>query len=123
MIPFIVHIRVVGSLQKFGKKWLSLNTWVSIAQDIWDYLTSDTGECIAVEVLKYRSSAGHFAQSIVPRNDRPEQVKYHVGQVFQHKLQKYHGVIIGWDEQAKVSLTLVFCCNCPSLVISLYQQH
>ena len=62
----------------------------------------DQGECIAKEVMKYQNSAGHFAYSPKPRRNRPEKVKYRVGQVFKHKWLGYHGVIIGWDEHAKV---------------------
>lgn len=61
----------------------------------------DRGECIAKEVMKYQNSAGHFAYSPKPRRNRPEKVKYRVGQVFKHKWLGYHGVIIGWDEHAK----------------------
>ena len=45
--------------------------------------------------------------STEPRSPRPVNVKYHVGQVVQHKKLKYRGVIIGWDAVAKVD-TFVF---------------
>lgn len=44
---------------------------------------------------------GYFATSLEPRNPRPPEVKYHIGQVVTHKSWKYRGVIIGWDEEAK----------------------
>jgi len=45
--------------------------------------------------------------SVEVRSPRPDHVKYRVGQVIQHKLFGYRGVIIGWDAAAKVSKTFV----------------
>ena len=44
----------------------------------------------------------YFAGSQVPRDPRPPQVKFHVGQVVKHVRYGYYGVIVGWDEVAKV---------------------
>ena len=39
-----------------------------------------------------------------PRSPRPDHVKYRVGQVIKHKVWGYRGIIVGWDEQARVIL-------------------
>lgn len=44
--------------------------------------------------------------STVPRSPRPPQVMYRVGQVVKHKLWGYRGVIIAWDAEAKVRLSI-----------------
>ncbi len=62
---------------------------------------SDNGESPAFEVLKYRDKDGHFAQSAEVRDPKSPRVKFRVGQVVRHKLWKYHGVVIGWDEEAR----------------------
>lgn len=38
---------------------------------------------------------------MTPRDPRPPHVQFRVGDVIYHKLNKYRGVIIGWDEKAK----------------------
>ena len=77
-------------------------TWLDELQKLWFYLTDDRGECVAVEVMKYRSDVGYFGNSPEPRQRRPANLKYRIGQVFLHKSAGYHGVIIGWDEHARV---------------------
>ena len=44
----------------------------------------------------------YFAGSRKPRHPRPTSVKYRVGQVVKHRKYGFHGVIVGWDEVAKV---------------------
>ena len=46
----------------------------------------------------------YFAGSQVPRDPRPPQVKFYVGQVVKHVRYGYYGVIVGWDEVAKVTV-------------------
>ena len=50
------------------------------------------------------SPLGSFGFSPLPRNTRPHQVKWRVGQVVRHIKYGYRGVIIGWDEYCKVFL-------------------
>lgn len=38
-----------------------------------------------------------------PRINRSPDTLFRVGQVVVHKTWKYRGVIVGWDEKAKVS--------------------
>lgn len=45
----------------------------------------------------------YFANSKKPRHPRPTCVKYRIGQVVKHRKYGYYGVIVGWDEMAKVS--------------------
>ena len=45
-----------------------------------------------------------IAASPEPRMPRSGEVKFHIGQVIRHKKWKYRGVIIGWDNKAKVSI-------------------
>lgn len=42
-----------------------------------------------------------------PRIHRSPNIEFRVGQVVVHKTLKYRGVIIGWDEKAKVSMLLL----------------
>ena len=44
----------------------------------------------------------YFANSKIPRVNRSPQVKLKVGQVVKPKSGAYYGVIVGWDEVAKV---------------------
>lgn len=46
----------------------------------------------------------YFTRSKTPRAVRPSHVKLKVGQVVEHKQDGYIGVIVGWDEVAKVSM-------------------
>ena len=48
----------------------------------------------------------YIAGSPDPRSPRPESVKYRIGQVIRHKIWGYRGIIVGWDEQARVSVIL-----------------
>lgn len=45
-----------------------------------------------------------IAASPEPRMPRSGEVRFHIGQVIRHKKWKYRGVIIGWDNKAKVSI-------------------
>ena len=51
---------------------------------------------------KAESKDDYFARSESPRVSRPPHVKFKVGQVVKHRQEGYFGVIIGWDETAKV---------------------
>ena len=51
----------------------------------------------------------YFAASRTPRHPRPTSVKYRIGQVVKHRKYGYYGVIVGWDEVAKVSTECVTC--------------
>ena len=62
----------------------------------------DAGECVAKEVFLYKEPSGYFSTSPKPRAPRPAKVAYRVGQVIKHKKWGYRGVIVGWDEKAKV---------------------
>ena len=55
----------------------------------------------AREVEDYLMNEVYFAQSKVPRDTRSS-IKYSVGQLVRHKTAEYVGVIIGWDNVAKV---------------------
>ena len=59
----------------------------------------------AKEVEDYLLREVYFAQSKEPRKTRPSDVHYTVGQVVKHKMDGYHGVVIGWDPVAKVGGT------------------
>ncbi|KAF8782918.1 uncharacterized protein LOC129963403 isoform X1 [Argiope bruennichi] len=61
----------------------------------------DEGESPAIEVMRYKHKHGYFSFSPEPRNSRPPNVMFRVGQVVMHKKWKYRGVIVGWDEVAK----------------------
>ncbi len=66
----------------------------------------------AKEIEEYLFKEVYFARSKVPRTVRPPQVKLKVGQVVKHKQDGYIGVIVGWDEEAKVHnyCLALFCC-------------
>ena len=64
------------------------------------------GECPAKEVFSYQNKEGYFASSIDIRKPRPPNVAYRVGQVIKHKKWGYRGVIVGWDEKAKVNILI-----------------
>ena len=49
----------------------------------------------------------YFARSHDPRHPRPVNVRYRVGQVIQHKIHGYRGIIIGWDPICKVCAYVV----------------
>lgn len=55
----------------------------------------------AKEVEQYLMDNVYFAQSQEPRDPRPHNVKYRIGQVVHHKQDHYVGVIIGWDPVGK----------------------
>ena len=56
----------------------------------------------AKEVEEYLMNEVYFGQSKTPRERRRSSVKFSVGQIVKHKDAGYVGVIIGWDEVAKV---------------------
>ncbi len=64
----------------------------------------------AKEVEQYMLREVYFAQSKEPRTKRPSNVHFVVGQVVKHKMDGYHGVIIGWDPVAKVCVQCVCVC-------------
>ena len=59
----------------------------------------------AKEVEDYLFQEVYFTHSKEPRTVRPRGLAFHVGQVVKHKMDKYHGVIVGWDTVAKVTVT------------------
>ena len=63
----------------------------------------DEGTSPAREVEEYLMKEVYFTQSKTPRESKPVSVKYSVGHVIVHKEAGYRGVIIGWDEVAKVT--------------------
>lgn len=90
--------------------WKSWKRWCSrLISNISPYDTKPysegqddpEGESPAVEVMNHMDPNGYFAGSVEPREYRPPEVKYRVGQVIKHKRWGYRGVIIGWDVTAK----------------------
>jgi hypothetical protein len=59
----------------------------------------------AKEVEDYLFQEVYFTHSKEPRVVRPRGLAFHVGQVIRHKQDNYHGVIVGWDSVAKVTIT------------------
>lgn len=57
----------------------------------------------AKEVQEYLFNEVYFTHSKGPRTHRPKRLEFRVGQVVKHKLDNYHGVIVGWDLVAKVT--------------------
>ncbi len=97
-------------MQNRIKDILSVEVWKSL---LWKYIKftssplsstriTDTGECVAKEVFKYKDPDGYFAMSPEPRSPRPPNVAFRVGQVIKHKKFGYRGVIVGWDKKTKV---------------------
>lgn len=94
--------------------WLSLELWRQlylqrvklglVGEPSPGRLYRDTldprGECPAVEVFKFRSPQGHYAMSHVPRNNR-NGVNFRVGNIVQHRIKGYRGVVVGWDHRAR----------------------
>ena len=56
----------------------------------------------AKEVDEYLMNEVYFGQSKKPRDRRSPTVKFSVGRIVRHKTANYEGVVIGWDEVAKV---------------------
>ncbi|XP_076308275.1 uncharacterized protein LOC143223760 [Tachypleus tridentatus] len=107
-----------SSLQKFKSEYLIWDSWKRWCNQLLSRLKEEPenkspsnlydvdldnplGESPAVEVFQYKNKDGFFATSPEPRNPRLPTIKYRVGQVIVHKIWKYKGVIIGWDEIAK----------------------
>ncbi|KAK7108567.1 uncharacterized protein [Littorina saxatilis] len=104
--------KLLSSAAGFRNKYLSLSAWSEWCQgvlsffatgDIRDFAGQEdpNGESPAIEVLQFKDKHGYFATSTEPRVPRGSDIKFHVGQVIQHKRWKYRGVIIGWDYKAK----------------------
>ena len=94
------------------KSFTSIDVWKTILLKFIKFITppsstriKDAGECVAKEVFLYKEPAGYFSTSPKPRAPRPPKVAYRVGQVIKHKKWGYRGVIVGWDEKAKVCTT------------------
>ena len=47
--------------------------------------------------LQTSADMDYFARSHEPRYPQPVHMRYRVGQVVQHKIHGYRGIIIGWD--------------------------
>ena len=58
----------------------------------------------AKEVEDYLMKEVYYSQSKKPREWRPSSLKFSVGQVVRHKDSGFVGVVVGWDEIAKVSV-------------------
>ncbi|KAK2144139.1 hypothetical protein LSH36_782g05010 [Paralvinella palmiformis] len=81
--------------------WHHLCTSLIMAKPLPDVDEDDEDESPAFEVLKYRGGDQHFTNSLDIRSPRPASVLYRVGQVMEHKLEGYRGVIVGWDDVVK----------------------
>lgn len=57
----------------------------------------------AKEVDEYLMNEVYFTQSKTPRDRKTPSVAFSVGQIVRHKTDNYVGVVIGWDEVAKVN--------------------
>jgi hemimethylated DNA binding protein len=104
--------KLVNQFSEIRDSWLRVEPWQMwcsriLRMNFLDLVTSGMddgdpmGECPAVEVFRYRDRDGYFGQSPDPRDTRPPNVKYRVGQVIKHFRWGYKGVIIGWDESAR----------------------
>ena len=102
----ILFNRFSKSLTFFGGGILEWQKWPEVianwTRSVLLFLDDEDGECPAEEVIKFVEKNGHFGMSTVPRNPRPKDIKFKVGQVIRHKLWNYRGVVIGWDEKMKV---------------------
>lgn len=92
---------------RFYDDYLNLSSWkqwlfnlLKISSVSHSYDSDDVGESPAVEVMKFKQNNGYFASSPDPRNSRSPNIEFRVGQVVIHKIWKYRGVIIGWDDKA-----------------------
>ena len=63
----------------------------------------EPGTSRAKEVDEYLNKEVYFTRSKSPRSSKPRHVKLSVGQVVKHVGESFYGVIVGWDEVAKVS--------------------
>ncbi|RUS78413.1 hypothetical protein EGW08_013827 [Elysia chlorotica] len=110
-----VFQRLIHSAQSLHANYLSVSSWqrwcVNIIKAVDGWRTGkpvfidsrneeERGESPAVEVFQYKDPKGYFATSTLVRSPRPQEVKFRVGQVVQHKVHGYRGVIIGWDPVA-----------------------
>lgn len=107
--------RLVNQIGEVKRNWLAMDSWRVwctrlLSRNLrhvllpWDTDLDNedpNGECPAIEVFRYRDKDGYFGQSPEPRETRPPQVKFRVGQVVKHNRLGYRGVIIGWDEVAR----------------------
>ena len=90
--------------------WISEETEQTNAGEDTRSSASSSGEC--GRVLHQETGGAvpeeeYFAASRTPRHPRPTSVKYRIGQVVKHRKYGYYGVIVGWDEVAKVSRSLL----------------
>lgn len=106
--------RLLTGLSRFKKSYFVWDSWQRWCQSIVRGLQTHLGyshildskdplgECPAIEVIKHRGTkTGFFTESPQIRNERPNEVRYRVGQVVVHKDLGYRGVIVGWDTTAK----------------------
>ena len=61
--------------------------------------------CLVFQTQQSLTDKDYFARSHDPRDPRPAHVRYRVGQVMEHRIHGYRGVIIGWDPICKVMST------------------
>lgn len=91
--------------------WISEETETDASEDARS-LASCSGESGGVSHQETEGAVPeeeYFAASRTPRHPRPTSVKYRIGQVVKHRKYGYYGVIVGWDEVAKVSRECVTC--------------
>lgn len=101
--------KLVDQLSELRESWFTLDEWKSWCSKIvqrhldgyTDLYQDPNGESPAIEVFRYRDQNGYFGQSPEPRDTRPPNVRFRVGQVVKHSRWGYKGVIIGWDETAR----------------------
>lgn len=73
----------------------------------------------AREVEDYLYNEVYFTHSKTPRNFKPGHIKFSIGQVVTHNTDNFYGVIVGWDEVAKVT-ELVLSLDCHMITIVYY---
>lgn len=101
--------KLVTQLSELRESWFRLDGWKVWCSNLiklrlnaaFSTDQDPNGESPAIEVFKYRDQNGYFGQSPEPRETRPPQLRYRVGQVIKHTRWGYRGVIIGWDETAR----------------------
>ncbi|XP_022654187.1 uncharacterized protein LOC111265297 isoform X2 [Varroa jacobsoni] len=94
--------------------WLSLELWRQLhvqrvrmgligdvsPRRLYPDIPDPKGECPAVEVMRFRHPQGYYAMSHVPRGNR-NGVLFRVGNIVQHRITGYRGVVVGWDLRAR----------------------
>lgn len=66
-------------------------------------VTGDTDTSSAKEVETFNKKNVYFARSESVRLRSSNTVEYNIGDVVRHKIDNYHGVIVGWDYTCQVS--------------------